>query len=173
MNIYPYSTDIRSHLSHKFFTLRTSARRDSLWAKLTGRNAKLAIFPEETPEKSPNRKFLGVQEIAINEIIGTVSRQNDFDHQFRPLNKHLRERWVNVYITLERDGWSPVLVHKVGGLYYVEDGHHRVSIAQALGIAFIQATVWEYPSHVQQVKKCENAECAEISPVKQYATITE
>jgi hypothetical protein len=173
MNIYPYSTDIRSHLSHKFFTLRRSARRDSLWAKLTGRNVKLAIFPEEAPEKSPNRKILGVQEIAINEIIGTVSRQNDFDYQFRPLNKHLRERWVNVYLTLERDGWSPVLVHKVGGLYYVEDGHHRVSVARALGIAFIQAKVWEYPSHVPQAKKCENVECAEGNSVKTYVTAIE
>jgi hypothetical protein len=173
MNIYPYFTDIRGHLSHKFFTLRTSARRDSLWAKLTGRSTKLAIFPEEAPEKSPNRKFLGVQEIAINEIIGTVSRQNDFDQQFRPLNKHLRERWVNVYLTLERDDWSPVLVHKVGGLYYVEDGHHRVSIAQALGIAFIPAKVWEYPSRIPQAKKCENVECAERNSVKTYVTAIE
>jgi len=173
VNIYPYFTDIRSHLSHKFFTLRTSARRDSLWAKMMGKNTKLAIFPEEAPEKSPNRKFLGVQEIAINEIIGTVSRQNDFDHQFRPLNKHLRERWVNVYLTLERDGWSPVLLHKVGDLYYVEDGHYRVSIAQALGIAFISAKVWEYPSHVPQAKKCENVECTERSSTKQYITATE
>lgn len=173
MNIYPYFTDIRSHLSHKFFTLRANARRDSLWAKLTGKNTKLPIFPEEAPEKSPNRKFLGVQEITVQEIIGTVSRQNDFDHQFRPLNKHLRERWVNVYLTLERDGWLPILVHKVGGHYYVEDGHHRVSIAQALGIAFIQAKVWEYPNSSKQTKKCEHVECAEKDYAKKYVTATD
>jgi len=173
MNIYPYFTDIRSHLSHKFFTLRTSARRDSLWAKLIGKNTKLIIFPEEAPEKSPNRKFIGVQEIAIHEIIGTVSRQNDFDHQFRPLNKHLRERWVNVYLTLERDGWLPILVHKVGDHYYVEDGHHRVSIAQALGIAFIQAKVWDYPNSSKQTEKSEDVECAEKSYAKKYVTATD
>ncbi len=173
MNIYPYFTDIRSHLSHKFFTLRTSARRDSLWAKLMGKNTKLAIFPEEAPEKSPNRKFMGAQEIAIHEIIGTVSRQNDFDHQFRPLNKHLRERWVNVYLTLERDGWLPILVHKVGGHYYVEDGHHRVSIAQALGITFIQANVWEYLCLTKETKKCQPEPCLERSSAKVYIGVAD
>jgi len=173
MNIYPYFTDLRSHLSHKFFTLRTSARRDSLWAKLMGKNTKLASFPEEAPEKSPNRKFLGVQEIAIQGIIGTVGRQNDFDRQFRPLNKYLRERWINAYLALERDGWSPILVHKVGDFYYVEDGHHRISVAQALGIAFIQAKVWEYPSYSKQPKKSGNVECTERSSAKQYVTARE
>ena len=173
MNIYPYFTDLRSHLSHKFFTLRTSARRDSLWAKLMGKNTKLASFPEEAPEKSPNRKFLGVQEIAVQGIIGTVGRQNDFDRQFRPLNKYLRERWVNAYLALERDGWSPILVHKVGDFYYVEDGHHRISVAQALGIAYIQAKVWEYPSYSKQPKKSGNVECTERSSAKQYVTARE
>jgi hypothetical protein len=173
MNIYPYFTDIRSHVSHKFFTLRTNARRDSLWAKLMGKNTKLAIFPEEAPEKSPNRKFLGVEEIAIHKIIGTLSRQNDFDHQFRPLNKYLRERWVNAYLTLEREGWSPILVHKVEGVYYVEDGHHRVSVAQALGIVFLQAKVWEYPSQVKPTKDCRNMNCTEGMSAKQYLTAME
>jgi hypothetical protein len=137
------------------------------------KNTRLAVFPEETPEKSPNRKFLGVQEIAIQGIIGTVGRQYDFDYQFRPLNKYLRERWFNAYLALERDGWSPILVYKVGQLYYVEDGHHRVSVAQALGIAFLQARVWEYPSHVKPTKKYGNRECAEQGSAKQYVTATE
>lgn len=173
MNIYPYLTDIRSNLSHKFFTLRSRARRDSLWANLMGKNTKLSIFPEEAPEKSPNRKFLGVQEIATQGIIGTIGRQNDFDRQFRPLNTYLQERWVNAYLALEQDGWSPILVHKVGDLYYVEDGHHRVSVAQALGIAFIQAKVWEYSSSSKLPKKSGNVECTERSSAKQYVPARE
>ena len=173
MNIYPYFTDLRSHLSHKFFTLRTNARRDSLWAKLLGKNTKLAVFPEEAPQKSPNRKFLGIEEIAVHKIIGTLSRQNDFDHEFRPLNKYLRERWVNAYLALEQDGWSPILVHKVGDLYYIEDGHHRVSVARSLGIAFLRAKVWEYPSQFKPTKECGNMNCTERSLAKQYVTALE
>lgn len=138
-----------------------------------GKNTKLAVFQEETPEKSPNRKFLGVQEIPVYEIVGTIGRQNNFDHQFRPLNKQLRERWVNVYLTLERDGWSPILVHKVGEQYYVEDGHHRVSLAQALGVTFIQATVWEYPTYTKDQKKCQPEPCPEKTMTTVYVGATE
>ena len=169
MNTYPSLTNIRSHLSHKFLTLRTNALRDSRWARLMGKNTILAIFPEQTPEKSPNRKFIGTEDIPIEQIVGTVSRHSDFDHKFRPLNKHLCDRWVNVYLTLERDGWSPILVHKVGDHYYVEDGHHRVSIAQALGMTSIEAKVWEYPVCVNQTKSGQSERCTERSSAKVYA----
>lgn len=173
MNIYPSFTDIRSHLSHKFFTLRTNARRESLWAKLMGKNTQLATFPEEAPEKSPNRQFIGTQDVPVEQIVGTISRQSDFDHKFRPLNKHLRERWVDAYLTIERDGWAPILVHKVGDFYYVEDGHHRVSIAQALGMTFIPAKVWEYPSETKNIKKCQPEPCPERSSAKVYAPVAD
>ena len=104
MNISPPLTNIRSFMSYKFSTLRMDALRDSLWAKLIGRNTKLAIFPEEAPQKGPNRKFIGMEDIPVEQIIGTLGRQNDFDRKFRPLKSYLRDRWVNVYLTLERDG---------------------------------------------------------------------
>jgi len=173
MNIYPSFTDFRNHLYHKFFTLRTNARRELLWAKLLGKNTDLAIFPEEAPEKSPNRKFIGTEDIPVEHIVGTISRQNDFDHKFRPLNKHLLERWANVYLTLEREGWSPILVHKVGENYYVEDGHHRVSIAQALGMLFIQAKVWEYPCQMKETKLCQPEPCPEIGSATVYAGVSD
>jgi hypothetical protein len=168
MNIYPSYTNLRSHLSNQFFTLRTNARRDALWAKLMGRSTKLAVFPEEAPEKSPNRKFLGLQEIPVHAIVGTISRKSDFDHQFRPLNIYLRERWVEAHIVLEREGWSPILLHKVGNQYYVEDGHHRVSVAQALGITFIQAKVWEYPCLVKEPRSSHPEPCRERVAAKAY-----
>jgi hypothetical protein len=173
MNIHPSFTDIRSHLSHKFFTLRTDARRDAFWAKLMGQKTTLASFPQEAPEKSPNRKYIGTEEILVKNIVGTLNRGSDFDHKFRPLNQHLRDRWVNVYLALERDNWPPILVHKVGEHYYVEDGHHRVSIAQALGIAFIPAKVWEYPSLAREPKTCNPEPCPERSSAKVYAGVTD
>jgi hypothetical protein len=173
MNMSPSFTNIRSHLSHTFFTLRTDARRDSLWAKLMGKSTKLEIFPEEVPEKSPNRKFIGTEDIPVAQIAGTLSRYSDFDHKFRPLNKHLCERWINVYLAFESEGWSPILVHKVGEIYYVEDGHHRVSVAQELGMTFIQASIWEYPSLVNEPKQCQPEPCPERSSVQVYAEVTE
>jgi ParB-like nuclease family protein len=173
MNMYPSFTDLRNHLYHKFFKLRTNARRELLWAKLMGKNTNLASFPEEAPEKSPNRKYMGTGDIPVERIVGTISRHGDFDYKFRPLNKHLLERWVNVHLTLEREGWSPILVHKVGENYYVEDGHHRVSIAQALGMSFIQARVWDYPSKMKITNKCSSEPCPEISSAQVYARVTD
>jgi hypothetical protein len=65
-------------------------------------------------------------------------------------------------------------VHKVGDHYYVEDGHHRVSVARALGIAFIQAKVWEYPSEIKKTTKpCGNMQSSERTSAKQYVAVPE
>ena len=173
MNMHPFFIDIRSYMATEFSALRTRALQNALWAKLIGKNRKLAVFPEQAPPKSPNRKLIGVKDIPIEEIIGTLGRHSDFDHQFRPLKKNLRDRWVNVYLIHESEGWPPILVHKVGDYYYVEDGHHRVSVARAMGLAFIQAKVWEYSSYSKQTKKYGNLECTERSSSKQYITVTE
>lgn len=169
MNIYPSLTNVRSSIADKFYTLQTPARRDSLWARLTGQNTSLVVFPEQAPRKSPNRRFIGVQDIPIEQIIGTLNRNSDFDHKFRPLKSYLRDRWINVYLALENDGWTPIVVHKVGDGYYVEDGHHRVSVARSLGRTFIQAKVWEYPMQATKKNPCPSEPCAERSSEKAYA----
>ena len=173
MNMSLPVTNIRSYVANEFSALRTRALRDTLWAKLIGNNTKLAKLPEGTFQKGPNRKSLGVLDIPVREIMGTLYRHSDFDHQFRPLKKNLRDRWVSIYLLHENEGWPPILVHKVGEHYYVEDGHHRVSVARALGIMFIQANVWEYPNRIGPKKKCENIGCAERRAVKKYVAATE
>jgi hypothetical protein len=170
MNMSPSLTNTRSFMSDKFSTLRIHALRDSLWAKLIGKNTKLAIFPEEAPRKSPNRKFIGMEEILVEKIVGTIGRAKDFDHKFRPLKSSLRDRWVNVYLTFEKEGWPPIVVHKVGDQYYVEDGHHRVSVARLLGMTFIDAKVWDYPAPSKQKNACPQIKCGEHSTSKVYAT---
>jgi hypothetical protein len=138
-----------------------------------GKTTDLATFPEEAPQKSPNRKFIGMEDIPVERIAGTLNRQSDFDHKFRPLNKHLIERWVNVYLALEKEGWLPILVHKVGETYYVEDGHHRVSIAQALGMTVIPARVWDYPCQNQEPKTGYLEPCPELKVTNVYAGVAD
>ena len=170
MNMSLPLTSLRSHLANEFSVLRTRALRETLWAKFTGRDTKLPKFPEGTFQKGPNRKSIGLQDIPVSEVIGTLYRHSDFDHKFRPLKKNLRDRWINIYLLQQREGWPPILVHKVGDHFYVEDGHHRVSVARALGMVYIQANVWEYPSTAKPATKCERVECAEGNSVKRYAT---
>jgi hypothetical protein len=102
--------------------------------------------------------------------VGTLNRHRDFDHKFRPLKSYLRDRWVNVYLTLQVEGWSPIILHKVGNDYYVEDGHHRLSVARLLGMTYIQAKVWEYPIVEMPAKKPSPARCPERSSATVYVS---
>ena len=169
MNIYPTLTNLRSSLSYEFSALRMRASRDAFWAKLTGKNLSLTTFPSDATKDRPNKKFLGINEISVRQIIGTLNRNSDFDHKFRPLKKHLLNRWVNTLISLGRDEWAPIVVHKLGENYYVENGHHRVSVARATGMVFIDAEIWEYNSIPKQMERLQPATCTERSTAKSYA----
>jgi len=169
MNIHPSFTNLYSYTSYKFSTLRIRALQDLFWAKLTGRNSKLMKFHEQVQRAGHNRKLLGVQDVHVDQIIGTLNRNCDFDDQFRPLGKHLLERWVNTFISLQRDEWSPIVVHKLGEQFFVEDGHHRVSVARSVGMVFITAYVWEYQSQPAQTESCGAMQCTERAFSKTYA----
>lgn len=170
MNIVPSFTTLRSFISYQFLALRMRALRDQLWMKLSGAKSELVLFPGSNQRPSPNRKLIGIKDIRVAEIVGTLNTETDFDHQFRPLKKHTLTRWVNAYILHEQDGWSPIVVHKVGEQYFVEDGHHRVSVARSIGMEFMEATVWEYSHHSQYTEKCQPAKCPEKSSAKVYVT---
>ena len=135
MNMYPFTavTNIRSHLAYKFHSLRASAQRELFLGKLIGRDTLLQTFPRGMERKNPNRKLLPIQDIPIEKIVGSVNRHDDFDYKFRPLKENARDRWIDIHLFLE-EGWPPILVHKIGSEYFVEDGHHRLSVAQELGM---------------------------------------
>ena len=169
MNIYPSFTNVRSSTTDQFSSLQMRALRDLFLAKLTGRNSKPMAFHEQLQHADRNRKLLGVQDIQVEQIIGTLNRDCDFDSQFRPLGKHLLERWVKTFISLQRDEWSPIVVHKIDEQYYIEDGHHRVSVARSVCMLFITAKVLEYHSQPAQTESCESMKCTERGFSKTYA----
>jgi hypothetical protein len=173
MNIQPSFSQLRSHLALEFSNLRNRALRERLWARLIGQSTALADFPEDPLPQGLNRKSIGIQDIKVEEIVGTLYRHMDFDAQFRPLRKNLLDRWINIYLLYQREGWPPILAHKVGDDYYIEDGHHRVSVARALGVAYIQAQVWEYPDSSPHIEACPCPDCPEPEPLRHYAPATD
>lgn len=168
-NQYVPITYLRSFLAYKFQSLRARAQRELFLAKLTGRETLLQTFPSALEGKNPNRRLLPLQDILIDKVVGTLNRRDDFDYKFRPLKKIISDRWVNTHITLDREGWEPIIVHKVGNEYFVEDGHHRLSVANELGLKYIRAKIWEYPVvEVVKVNACRAAKCAEANSPKLY-----
>lgn len=92
----------------------------------------------------PNQHYAGHRSIPIDHIRGSEGRTEDFDDTFYPLHDRLQSRWLNVAIVRLSGESLPVvqLIH-TGGMYFVRDGHHRISVAKALGEAYIDAEVIE------------------------------
>ncbi len=89
-------------------------------------------------------RYMGLQTIRLDTIVGTVDSRREFDRHFRPTSNRVRERWEQLALA-ERRGAAipPIEVYRVGGLHFVSDGHHRVSIAAATGQQTIDAYVTE------------------------------
>jgi hypothetical protein len=91
------------------------------------------------------RRRLGVQAIDVGSIAGTTDphKAAAFDCAFRP-PPWSRERWKQLYLSAQRGTpLPPVSVYRVGDRHYVRDGHHRVSVARALGADCVDAQVVE------------------------------
>ena len=86
--------------------------------------------------------YLGLRTIRLDTVVGTVEKARDFDRRFRPASEHDRQRWEQLDVA-ERDGAviPPIEVLRVGGLHFVKDGHHRVSVAMTTGQEMIDADV--------------------------------
>jgi hypothetical protein len=87
---------------------------------------------------------LGLQVIELDSIVGTVDRGREFDRRFRPTSGRVRPRWESV-ATAQRKGkeMPPIDVYRIGEVHFVKDGHHRVSVARAMGLDKIDAYVTE------------------------------
>jgi hypothetical protein len=96
-----------------------------------------------------SERQLGLQVVPLDAIVGTVDRTRDFDRQFRPTTGRVRARWERIAAAMRRgDSLPPIDVYRIGDLHFVRDGHHRVSVARALGRRDIDAYVTEVITRV-------------------------
>lgn len=131
---------------HCFENAYRRAQLCRLWHRITGRPQTLLPFAPiyaRLQQRASQRR--GLQEIPLRQIVGSLDKASHFDRSFRPLSAELRERWLMVKMLQLWRGWEPIVVHKIGNLYFVEDGHHRVSVARDAGLEVIEAYVTEYP----------------------------
>lgn len=91
----------------------------------------------------------GLQEIPLDSIVGSVGRYEDFNRQFLPRQESQAGRWARVRMAMDETGLPPIEVYKIGEVYFVSDGHHRVSVAREVGAKRIEAYVTEIPSKVK------------------------
>jgi hypothetical protein len=88
--------------------------------------------------------YRGMQEVPVDQIVGSVDRFRDFDRSFLPKRKNTANRWKSIDRAYYQDVvLPPIQLYKVGDIYFVKDGNHRVSVARERGVAFIDAEVIE------------------------------
>ncbi len=118
-------------------------RRFENW--LRGRPNELLSY-HEVRQHLPvqGQRDLGLQQVPVDAIIGSVGRYRDFDRAFFPTQAATRERWVNISRARYRDvGLPPVELYRLGEVYFVKDGNHRVSVARERGQKLVDAYVTE------------------------------
>jgi len=92
--------------------------------------------------KPKNQIYRGNQVVPINLIAGSEGRYHDFNKYFLPKKEHLRQRWQKVDEAHIKDViLPPIALYEIGGVYFVRDGNHRVSVAKTQGVEFIDAEV--------------------------------
>jgi hypothetical protein len=133
------------------------ARRRASYAKLLvrlrrGPDDVGVILPYEEVVKAlgfVSERSVGLQVVQLDAIVGTVDRGRDFDRRFRPTSGRVRSRWEQIAAAARRgDALPPVDLLRIGEIYFVRDGHHRVSVSRALGRTDIDAYVTEVITRV-------------------------
>jgi hypothetical protein len=138
---------------HDFLRARRRATIAKLIARLRGEPDDVGVvLPYEEVIEAlgfVSERSLGLQVAPLDAIVGTVDRGRDFDRSFRPISRRVRSRWEHIAAAMRRgESMPPVDLVKVAALYFVRDGHHRVSVARALGRSDIDAYVTEVVSRV-------------------------
>lgn len=134
------------HLAQEDFD---RAYRRGFWKKISswfsGDHNELLPF-DVVKDRIPLRgqHYLGLKQVPIEQIVGSLGRYRDFDRAFLPRQARTKGRWVSIDSAQYEDIiLPPVELYKMGGVYFVRDGNHRVSVARERGQEFVDAEVTE------------------------------
>jgi len=130
------------------------ARRRAFFGRIAARLrrecSRLLAFGEiREGHLAHNRHRLGLRDVEVSKIVGSVDRYEVFDRGFMPAKASLAERWKRVDRAFHSGLDLPaVRLYVIGDSYFVEDGNHRVSVARYQGVPTIEADVIEFfPLH--------------------------
>ena len=133
-----------------FQRARFKAFVNRLWGTLSGQPTTLLSY-DDIKEKLHigGPIYRGVQTVLVEQIAGSLNRYHEFDRVFLPASDKLAPRWQSVNRAFYQEiSLPPVVLYKVGQVYFVVDGHHRVSVAREQGQIYIEAEVRECATRV-------------------------
>lgn len=141
--------NIREGMS-AFQNARFRAFWDDVINLVRGKPAELLSFEDiRTRLRLREEDYKGLQDVPLDKIRGSVGRYREFTSRFLPKRNTMQDRWSRVYAQASgMTGLPPIEVYKVGDVYFVRDGNHRVSVARQLDAKTIQAHVTELPTTI-------------------------
>lgn len=146
--------NLEEQVDREFTAARRRARIRRFRAKLRGKPGDRTLLSFEEQRRSL-RAYGGIcrgrTTVEVSRIVGSAGKHDYFDEEFMPLRSLSRERWKRIDRAF-RVGHDlpPVTLYKLGGLYFVKDGHHRVSVARFHGAEWIDAEVTEFKSSTER-----------------------
>jgi len=137
--------DLHYRVESDFSRARLKAFVNRVRSVLSGKPSRLLSYEEvKASLRLGGPIYRGVQTVPVSQIVGSLNRYHEFDRAFLPTQDHIAPRWESIDLAFYKAvSLPPVLLYKVGQVYFVVDGHHRVSVAREQGQEFIEAEVRE------------------------------
>jgi hypothetical protein len=134
-----------------FFRARSREMVTKILSILTNDEDDLLPLDEARKILKPKAEvYRGLTTVPISKVVGSEGRYRDFNKNFLPRHSHLRARWESIDIAHHRDViLPPVRLYELGGVYFVRDGNHRISVAALQGVEFIDAEVTKIDSNIE------------------------
>jgi hypothetical protein len=135
--------EVKQRASADFSRARTKALFSQIQHFMHADKDRLLSFNDVKDILKPkNQVYQGNRTVPIRLIAGSEGRYRDFNKYFLPRSEHLRSRWERVDAAHHQDIiLPPIRLYEIGGVYFVRDGNHRVSVANAQNVEFIDAEV--------------------------------
>jgi hypothetical protein len=126
-----------------FNKARTQELFTRILNSLSPQNQELLSLNEVREVLRPRgERYKGMRTVPVDRIVGSEGRYRDFNKGFLPRREALRGRWTSIdKAHLRQVNLPAIRLYEIGGVYFVRDGNHRVSVARAQGVAFIDAEV--------------------------------
>ena len=137
-------------VDREFALARRRARLHGLGRRLAGSSGTGRLLPFEQTRRAVGA-YGGIRRgrgtVEVDRIVGSAGKHDQFDDEFMPLRGASPERWKRIDRAY-RSGADlpPVTLYKMDDEYFVQDGHHRVSVARFHGAEWIDADVTEFRS---------------------------
>ena len=144
------NTELNTIADNDFYKARTRALISKIAHIFSSHSEELMPFEEAKRILRPESEtYAGITTVPVDRIVGSEGRYRDFNRHFLPKKEHLRARWTSVDKTRYQDIiLPPVRLYEMGGVYFVRDGNHRVSVARSMGQVEIDAEVTSLQSRI-------------------------